>query len=261
MQISKCDLVEFGLVEFDPSKENMDSIAIIGKRSAGKTYLIIDLLHTRQFMKQKNTLVINPPESVINEYSSISHPPTNMTIHYEYEKAIVDEFINTKEGTIVFDSCMYHNDWMKHKGIVKLFKYGNNLKAKVILSMQFPFRIPSSFKDNMDYIFILKDSYIPTRRRVYELYCLTTIISFEEFNTLMDKIAKEPYTCLVINNKTRNIMIYKAPPLWKRIAARKSSDLDIIREELMQKAWHPSRLKWCLTYDEVEEIFGNELDK
>ena len=34
------------------------------------------------------------------------------------------------------------------------------------------------------------------------------------------------------------------------------SYLDQIREELVQRAWHPKRLKWCLDYEEQNEIWG-----
>lgn len=34
------------------------------------------------------------------------------------------------------------------------------------------------------------------------------------------------------------------------------SFLDKIREELVQRTWHPKRLKWCLDYEEQKEIWG-----
>lgn len=42
----------------------------------------------------------------------------------------------------------------------------------------------------------------------------------------------------------------------KKTQARAQLKLDVIREELMKRAWHPSRVEhWCLDTDEHSEIF------
>ena len=52
------------------------------------------------------------------------------------------------------------------------------------------------------------------------------------------------------------VMWYAAAPPWQEMVKKKKALLGVIREELMQKAWHPARLKSCLSHDEVREIFG-----
>ena len=266
----KSSVISHGILDtmykpFDPKTVQMDSIFIIGKRQTGKTTLVRDLLATDAFLNQHHTVVINPMEPLRPEYTAIAPPlPTNMTIHSEFRKQIVNAFIRTTgvPSTIIFDTCMYSHDWTKNNSIKRLFTFGRNLKAKKIVVSDYPYMIPQSYITDIDYVFIFKESYLPCRKILYERYA-QVFPSLEEFNIALDYITKDDHTCMVINNTAKSddpidqVMFYKAPAVWRRIASNKSQGLDNIREELMQRTWHPSRLKWCLPYDEVEEIFGS----
>ena len=41
---------------------------------------------------------------------------------------------------------------------------------------------------------------------------------------------------------------------WRGNVRKKQKELDIFREELIQRTWHPSRLAWCLDIDESRDL-------
>ena len=89
--------------------------------------------------------------------------------------------------------------------------------------------------------------------------------TFEMFIHVLDKLTTSPFDCMVINNTVHSnrledqIMWYKVnyEPPWRLMVDKKRKWLDVVREELMQKTWHPNRIKQCLDHDEFVELFGS----
>jgi len=248
------------ITEFDPATaSNMHSIAILGKRQCGKTTLIHDLL---QYMKCEHITIVNPLEPSTKEYAS--NVTQDMTVHSEYSADIVKDFAGKGKRDhwrcIVFDSCIYDNNVMKHPSMRYIYQNGRCIQAKKIMVLGYPLAIPVFVRNDMDYVFLFKETRLATRRRLYETYA-GMFHSFEEFCRTFDCITCDPFTCMVLSNTTTSvtnqIMYYKVPVPWKHILARKTKEADIIREDFMRKTWHPSRLTSSLPYDAVIDIFGS----
>ena len=67
--------------------------------------------------------------------------------------------------------------------------------------MQYPLGIPRNLRTNIDFIFILRESYIKNRRIIHENYA-GMFPTFESFAQIMDQCT-ENYECLVINNNAK----------------------------------------------------------
>ena len=79
----------------------------------------------------------------------------------------------------------------------------------LIMSMQHPLGIPPSLRENIDYIFIFKETNNSTKRRIYDNY-LGFIGTFEMFNEIIDRLNSNNFECLVIDRYRQTISIYVA---------------------------------------------------
>ena len=68
--------------------------------------------------------------------------------------------------------------------------------------MSYPLGIPPHRRCHIDYVFILRESVITCRKRIYVNYAFM-FDTFQEFCTLLDSCT-ENYECLVIDNNTRS---------------------------------------------------------
>ncbi len=123
--------------------------------------------------------------------------------------------------------------------------------------MSYPLSIPEILDDRINYIFIFKDSNMSNKRSIYNRYC-SKFLTLDKFFEIFNNIIVDDHKCLVINKFATShkdlFMWYKADPLWKTMVNKKKIWLDIIREELIQKTWHPSRMINCLDYEELKEF-------
>ncbi len=217
---------------------------IIGKRSTGKTRLIQDLI-----VKQELDIHL-----AINHIATEYKDYTN-NVFTEYDISIIDKFIkeshiNSKQ-CVVFDNCIYLPKWLENNSVCNLFMK----KINIFLSMSYPLSIPEILDDRINYIFLFKDSNMSNKRLIYNKYC-SKFITLYKFFELFDEITSDDHKCLVINKFARSynelFMWYKAEPLWKTMVNKKNKWLDVIREELIQKTWHPSRMINCLDCEELK---------
>jgi hypothetical protein len=131
--------------------------------------------------------------------------------------------------------------------------------------MQYPLAIPQMLRNNINYVFIFKEVNTNNRKRLYDQYASGIFPTFETFNQVFEQLTSDPFACMVINNtaKSNNIedqvLWYKSysEPTWQVMVDKKKKILDVVREELMQRTWHPRRVKQCLDYDELMDIFGD----
>jgi hypothetical protein len=82
--------------------------------------------------------------------------------------------------------------------------------------MQYPLGIPPNLRTNVDYVFILRETYMSNKRRIYENYA-GMFPTFDSFVQVMEQCT-ENYECLVINNNVKSnkltdqVFWYKAEP-------------------------------------------------
>jgi hypothetical protein len=85
-----------------------------------------------------------------------------------------------------------------------------------IITMQYAIGIPPNLRTNIDYVFLLRETYISNRRKLYEQFA-GMFPDFDSFCQVMNQCT-ENYECLVIDNNAKSnkledqVFWYKANP-------------------------------------------------
>jgi len=190
-------------------------IVLIGKRNTGKSVLTKDFLYHKRDIPVGT--VVSPTEGA-NKYYGDFVPP--LFIHDEFSPKLLHNVVKRQKDIIskinkgtygadvdpraflIFDDCLYNNDWAKDKNMRYIFMNGRHVKITFILTMQFPLGIPPNLRTNIDYVFILRENTTSNRRRIYEHYA-GMFPTFDAFNIVMDNCT-ENFECLVIHNAAKS---------------------------------------------------------
>ncbi len=225
--------MDLSLKKFDIKSLKDDKVVVfIGKRETGKSFLVKDLLYHNQDIPIGT--VISATESANTFYGNMI---PNLFIWDEYTPEIVANVMKRQKQVIkemkrefsgggssdidpraflILDDCIYDNSWTKDKNVRSLFMNGRHFKMLFIITMQYALGIPPNLRTNVDYVFILRESYLNNRKRLYEHYA-GMFPSFETFCQVMDQCTSD-FECLVINNNCKSSKIeemvfwYKADP-------------------------------------------------
>jgi hypothetical protein len=207
------------LTKFDMSRIRDDSVVVfIGKRNTGKSFLIRDLLWHKRSIPVGT--VISGTEGANSFYSQIV---PSILIHEEFNPQIVSNVLKrqqiltkqmnkdkeTKGNTqidrrnfFIMDDCMFDNKWVTDKFIRSLFMNGRHYGILYILALQYVMGIPPVLRGNVDYVFILRENLVSSRRRIYEQFA-GIFPTFEFFCQIMDQCT-ENFECLVIHNGSQS---------------------------------------------------------
>lgn len=203
--------------EFDPENAtNLNCIAVIGKRSTGKTELVRDIL---PHLKCSYHLVVGATIKYIENEETI--PEYNEQIVADLlskqKKALntqreIGDVTQVPHACVVIDNYLHSNS---NKSIISLFQNGIFLKTRVVLAVQSPIALPIQLRYNIDYVFIFGGRNMSHDMCLYTSYASSIFQSFEEFSQALDNITSYPYMCMVINNTAcskkleDNVMWYK----------------------------------------------------
>lgn len=215
------------LKKFDITSIPDDSVVVfIGKRETGKSFLVRDLLYHKQHLPIGT--VVSATEGANEFYQQIV--PKNF-IRYEYDEAVSERVVARQKQAVklakrnpsrdprafyLLDDCMFDNKWTRSKMIRAMFMNGRHFRIMFLITMQYALGIPPVLRSNIDYIFILRDSLIQNRRRLFESYA-GMFGKFELFCKVMDQCT-ENYHCLVVHNNAKSnkledqVFWYKASP-------------------------------------------------
>jgi len=221
------------LKKFDMSKIKHDKVVVlIGKRETGKSFLVKDLLWHNQGLPCGT--VISGTEGSNQFYSKIVPP---MFIHEEYTPLIISNVLKRQKligkkivkdlndrGTtavdprnfLILDDCLYDNSWVRDRNVRYLFMNGRHVHTMFIITMQYAMGIPPALRTNIDYVFILRETIISNRRKLYDQYA-GMFPDFDSFCQVMNQCT-ENYECLVIDNNAKSnkledqVFWYKAAP-------------------------------------------------
>jgi hypothetical protein len=200
-------------------------ICIIGKRSSGKTSIILDILsYLYETKKIDECVIISPTNKYTHQYDCITQ-----NTFYEYnEKNIVELMNKQKERLVkkisttvalVFDDCLpSKNDWIKSSLMNELFLNSRYYNIVFIFTMQFPLGISPDIRSNFDYIFLLEEDFISNIKRSYDHYA-RLFPSFDSFRDTFSELTKN-YGALVITQQTNildKIFFYRASEIKSKI--------------------------------------------
>jgi hypothetical protein len=207
------------LRKFDMTKIKHDKVVVlIGKRETGKSFLVKDLLWHHQSLPCGT--VISGTEGANQFYSKVVPP---MFIHEEYSPLIIANVLKRQKliakkissdlatrGTtavdprnfLILDDCLYDSSWTRDRNVRYLFMNGRHVHTMFIITMQYAIGIPPNLRTNIDYVFILRETYISNRRKLYEQYA-GMFPDFDSFCQVMNQCT-ENYECLVIDNNAKS---------------------------------------------------------
>lgn len=255
--------VNYKLRKFDMRWISRDSrVLFLGKSGTGKSTLVKDLLwHHRKIAKG---ICISGTQDGLEEYGELM---PELYIYDEYDQEILQKIIKTQRASIkkkgkektddcflIMDDCLYDDKWTKHKEMRYIFFNSRHDKILFLLTMQFPMGIPPALRSNANFVFILRDSVISNRKRIYEQYA-GMFPNFDVFCNIMDQCT-EDFECLVIHNTSKSnrfedqVFWYKAnihepfrigsKKFWKYHQNKFNEEHDIIRNKIEQEKEHVS---------------------
>jgi len=200
--------------EMDSRKSPM--IVVIGKKDTGKSFLVKDILFHTQACFPVGTVISGT--EVANEF--FQHMVPSKLIHDKYKPDIVMNVIkrqlavkthrnkdkNKSGGNssvdprafLILDDCLYDGTWIREESTRYVFMNGRHIDLMTIITMQYPLGITPNLRTNVDFIFILRETMINNRKRIYDNYA-GMFPTFEMFCQFMDQCT-EDYNCLVICN-------------------------------------------------------------
>lgn len=243
------------LTKFDMSRIRDDSVVVfIGKRNTGKSFLIRDLLWNKRSIPIGT--VISGTEGANSFYSQIV---PSILIHEEFNPQIVSNVLKRQQiltkhmmkekeargssqvdrrNFFIMDDCMFDNKWVTDKFIRSLFMNGRHYGILYILALQYVMGIPPVLRGNVDYVFILRENLVSSRRRIYEQFA-GIFPTFEFFCQIMDQCT-ENFECLVIHNGSQSNRLEECVFWYK---AEQHPDFKIGPKELWIKSAEVERMK------------------
>jgi hypothetical protein len=200
--------------EIDSRKSPM--IVVIGKKDTGKSFLVKDILFHTQNAFPIGTVISGT--EVANEF--FQHMVPSKLIHDKYKPDIVMNTIKRQlavkthrnadkhksggnshvdpRAFLILDDCLYDATWIREESTRYVFMNGRHIDLMTIITMQYPLGITPNLRTNVDFIFILRETMINNRKRIYDNYA-GMFPTFEMFCQFMDQCT-EDYNCLVICN-------------------------------------------------------------
>ena len=200
--------------EIDSRKSPM--IVVIGKKDTGKSFLVKDILFHAQNAFPVGTVISGT--EVANEF--FQHMVPSKLIHDKYKPDIVMNTIKRQlavkthrnqdkhrsggnsnvdpRAFLILDDCLYDATWIREESTRYVFMNGRHIDLMTIITMQYPLGITPNLRTNVDFIFILRETMINNRKRIYDNYA-GMFPTFEMFCQFMDQCT-ENYECLVICN-------------------------------------------------------------
>lgn len=200
--------------EIDSRKSPM--IVVIGKKDTGKSFLVKDILFHTQNAFPVGTVISGT--EVANEF--FQHMVPSKLIHDKYKPDIVMNTIKRQlavkthrnqdkhrnggnsnvdpRAFLILDDCLYDSTWIREESTRYVFMNGRHIDLMTIITMQYPLGITPNLRTNVDFIFILRETMINNRKRIYDNYA-GMFPTFEMFCQFMDQCT-ENYECLVICN-------------------------------------------------------------
>ena len=196
--------------KFPMSKIKRDKIiSLVGRRGSGKSTIIEDICWNVRSIPLA-TVICRTREG----RESFAKFIPESYIHEKYTERIISNILKRQDAAVeqwtngslknpynllVMDDCLHDaKTWSKDENIQHIFYNGRHDKLMLVFAMQDPLGLPVSLRNQIDYIFLLKDNKINNRKRIYEHYA-GMFPSFDVFQKVFNEFTNN-YECLVIDN-------------------------------------------------------------
>jgi len=225
--------MEIQLKKFDMSMVEDDAVVVfIGKRKTGKSFLIRDLLyHKRSF---PISTVISATENANGFYSEMI---PSIFIHNKFSDELVGNVLKRqelvvgqnkdrkKQGAPLVDDRMVFvmddmmaakNSWIRSENVSAMFCNGRHYRCLFMLTLQYVMGIPPDLRNNVDYVFLLRENIHKSRKKLYDNWA-GMFPKFPMFESVLNECTQN-HECIVIKNNALSnnieecVFWYKAEP-------------------------------------------------
>lgn len=183
--------------DFDVTRVRPDSIVfVIGKRMTGKTTIALDLVTRSGIEFGMAVSPVNPEEYADVPVVADEWHPQLVGNLLKRQRAAIKSDVPDPRAFVVLDNCMYDSKWHEDPHVRTMFICNRSSKLLVVMTMAYALPVPPSIRSNVDYVFVLRETSVDNRRRVWQTY-VNPISTFEDFNALMDSL--DGYWCVVVD--------------------------------------------------------------
>ncbi|AYV84990.1 MAG: A32-like packaging ATPase, partial [Satyrvirus sp.] len=190
------------------------SIVMIARRGSGKSYIARDIIYHYRHLPAG--IVIAPTDRMTGFYKKFF---PDLFIHYDFKNNILEKIlvrqrlmtmkqINKRKqgkkvdpcGILIMDDCLAtKRTWAKDDNITEILMNGRHYNLTYILTMQAPLGIAPDLRFNFDYVFLLKEDSVITKKKLYDNYAsmFSNLAMFE----IVHSKCTENFCCMVIDNR------------------------------------------------------------
>ena len=205
------------------------TICLIAKRATGKSFLVKEMMYHKRNLP---TIIAISKTEKLNCFYSEFIPDSYIYSDFSTEilsrlfkrqsQIIEDNKIREKEGRnkkdgsvmLIMDDCLSVKGWTRDSNILVLFYNGRHSLISFILTIQYAVGIPPDLRSNFDYIFLLAEDAVSSRKKLYDHYA-GMFPTFDIFQQVFNELT-ENYGVMVIDNRihsknlTDKVFWYKA---------------------------------------------------
>lgn len=172
---------------------NKSNFIIVGNNEDHKKIIVNKILDS---IGETKIISITKNKHLLNNKNAI--------IYDEWDNDIINDFIDGRNGVIIFDNLVdFNTKFIKNNDFANLFYNNRHFNVKIIMTT--PIKILSCFKCMADNIFVLQDVNY-TCDKLYKYY-YNEILPFNTFGKYFDKLNKDN-VCMVTGYNEKPEMIY-----------------------------------------------------
>ena len=185
---------------------------IIGKPATGKSTIVKDIMY-RHRNKFPCGIVLSGTEESSKDFSGMV---PDLFMYGSYNQEVINKIVARQkrltrkygEGRqqnnafIVIDDCMDDPRWIRNKVIRGIFKNGRHWDLFFLLAIQYCLGINPAMRTCIDYVFILREPNIESRRKIWKNYA-GIFPTFNMFCEVLDNLTND-YNCMVIKNRVNS---------------------------------------------------------
>jgi hypothetical protein len=209
-QLKKSEKLFLNYFNLDNVIDN-GSYVLIGKRGAGKSWMIRDIIGTLWNAQKIDACIVFSPTDRMNSFYSKFVPEQNVYFEFQSDviKSILMEQINTnkeKHVCIVMDDCLSNkSSWTKDRMFCELLFNARLYNITFILTMQFSLGLGSEYRSNFDYVFLLADDTLSNQKRLYDHYA-GIFPNFDSFRQTFIQAAENYSSLCLLNTGSCNFL-------------------------------------------------------
>ena len=206
---SKSNNVIYQINKFDPTSiESTSIVLLIGPRGTGKSVLQNDLMyHLRD--RFSFGVAMTPTKDTMDAWKG---KIPRSCIYEKYRQSVVEELLAIQDRGendnrklhnlfLLLDDCMFEKKLLASDCMRELFMNGRHKNVFFMNTVQYMMDTPPQIRGCIDYVFVLKDSILTNRKRLYE-YFFGIFPSLADFNRTMTTCTAD-YQCMVFCKKGR----------------------------------------------------------